>query len=146
MNKEQLLLKEIEIIQSEIARFDSNGLTIKEWCVGVWAGLIAFGFSEKQPVIFFAAIATTLSFAFVEFTYRRFQGRFIDRSEVLENLLESENLQSYTYRIHRIAVKNSGFILESIRVAKMGQFTVFYLMLVALAALAACYSRHLTVV
>jgi hypothetical protein len=33
MDKEDLILKEIDIVQSEIARFDTSSLTVKTWCL-----------------------------------------------------------------------------------------------------------------
>ena len=43
-----LILKEIEIAHSEIARFDNNGLKVKEWCLGVRAALLAYGIQHRE--------------------------------------------------------------------------------------------------
>jgi hypothetical protein len=141
-----LILKEIEIVQSEIARFDDNGLTVKEWCLAVWAGLIAYGVQHSEPLIVAGAFVTTISFSFVELMYRRFQLRFISRSAHIEEMLTFKNLAEYTYDVHSSAVGERGdcrFWTELPRVLRQPHFTVFYIILAefALACTAYIYVR-----
>ena len=136
MNKQELLLKEIDIVQSEIARFDSNGLTIKTWCIGTWAALIAYGVQNEEPFIVGSAIITTTFYSFIEYAYRRFQVRFIDRSNKIEQLLEEGRIEEeYHYTVHRTADPGLGCRRETRLVFKMWHFTSFYMGLVTIGAI-----------
>jgi hypothetical protein len=132
-----LILKEIEIVHSEIARFDNNGLKVKEWCLGVWAALLAYGIQHRELLIVAAAFITTISFSLVELTYRRFQSRFFSRSRRLEEMLTSEDqAKKYKFDIHFSAVGErdpSTFWDELSKVLRQQHFTYFYLILAAFA-------------
>jgi hypothetical protein len=131
-----LILKEIEIVQSEIARFDNNGLKVKEWCLGVWAALIAYGVQHRELLIIAAAFVTTISFSLVELMYRRYQSRFFSRSRRIEEMLRSEDLGEYKFDIHFSAIGKrdpSTFWDEVPKVLKQYHFTYFYLILAAFA-------------
>jgi hypothetical protein len=139
-----LILKEIEIVQSEIARFDNNGLTVKEWCLAVWAGLIAYGVQHSESLIIAAAFVTTISFSFVELMYRRYQLRFISRSKHIEQMLASKNLTEYKYAVHSSAVGERGkFWTELTKALLLPHFYIFYIILAefALACTAYIYLR-----
>jgi hypothetical protein len=139
-----LIFKEIEIVHSEIARFDSNGLTVKGWCLGVWAGLIAYGVQHSDALIVAGALVTTISFSLVELQYRRYQSRFIKRSERIEQMLTSENLEKeYKFDIHSSAVGErdpSRLRDELPKVLELPHFTIFYLILVAFALVCTAYA------
>jgi hypothetical protein len=159
-----LILKEIEIVHSEIARFDNNGLKVKEWCLGVWAALIAYGVQHSEPLIVAGALVTTIIFSSVELTYRRYQLRFIARSRRIEQLLTAgQDFQSfqrqwlkvprsgrlfenpakeYRFDIHFSAVGQrdpSTFWDELPKVLRLHHFTIFYFILAALAYVCTAY-------
>jgi hypothetical protein len=133
---EKLLLKEIEIVHREIARYDNNGLTVKGWCLTVWAGLIAYGVQNSEPFIVAAALVTTISFSLVELTYRRYQLRFISRSERIEQMLSFENQGEYKFDIHFSAIGKrdpSRLRDELPKVLILPHFSIFYLILAVFA-------------
>ena len=125
--KLQFCLKEIEVIQATIARFDNNGSTIKSWCITTWSAISAYAITERQAAVAVVSLAVILGFALLEFTYRRFQKRFIDRARDIENILATGELSSYSYLVDKAAsTKGSGEILHVLR---LPHFIVFYIML-----------------
>jgi len=92
----ELCLKELDLLQANIARYDGNGLAIKSWCITSVSVLGAYAVVHRS--IFVALIATiaTLAFALTEMVYRCYQRRFIDRSNHLEADL-SNDLAEYHY-------------------------------------------------
>jgi hypothetical protein len=132
--RKELLFKELDFVQGEIARFDDNGLKIKEWCLGIWAGLIAYGVPKREWLIVMAAAVTTVGFGLVELTYRRFQLRFIRGSGKIEKRLNTKLLCGYQYRVHRTAMANLGWRAETFLVCtRTPQFIVFYSVLMIFA-------------
>lgn len=137
MEKSTLVLIELEVVQSEIARFDGNGLKVKEWTLLIWAGLVAYGVQHQKIVIILSSLISTLSFALVELAYRRFQSRFIVRSGKIEQLLVTGDLEGYEYQIHRCAIGEIGDCRlrdEVPRILKQPHFTLFYLILAVFSA------------
>src|SRR5262245_29868233 len=125
IERKDLILKEIDIVHSEIARYDSNGLTVKGWCLAVWAGLIAYGVQHHNVFIVAAASATTVCFAIVELMYRRFQLRFIARSARIEKILASKSFGEYMFDVHNYAIgqrTDSSFCTEAREVLPMPHF------------------------
>jgi hypothetical protein len=159
IDPEKLILKEIEIVHREIARYDNNGLTVKGWCLTVWAGLIAYGVQHSEPFIVAAALVTTISFSLIELTDRRYQLRFISRSERIEQMLTAEQdfqrqwskvprsdrayenpAKEYRFDIHFSAVGKrdpSRLRDELPKVLILPHFSIFYLIL-AVFAYGAC--------
>jgi hypothetical protein len=141
---EALILKELEIVQSEIARFDNNSLTIRSWCLATWSAVIAYGVEKQKPLIIWAALITTFSFALIDVIHRRVQVRFIHRSKKIESLLNSGNLEDYQYSVHRTAdgkMRDSRFRTEALTIFKHPYYWLFYLILMACAAGCAIYVR-----
>lgn len=137
-----LILKELDIVQSEIARFDNNGLAVKQWCLAVWASTIAYGVEHDNALIVFTSEVTTLAFSLVELAYRRFQWRFISRSKRIEDLLASNDLSGYRYDVHYSAVGQRGdcrFRTELRAVLRQPHFTLFYLTLAVFGLACAIY-------
>lgn len=124
----QLCLKELEILQGTIARYDNNGSNIKSWCVTIWSAVSAYAISERESATAILAIAIIVGFGIVELTYRRFQRRFILRAGLIENLLETGSLKGYSYSIHRSAEQKSQNEYKS--VLRLPHFTFFYIALV----------------
>ena len=101
----QLWMKEMEIVQAAIARYDNNGSTIKSWCVTAWSAVSAYAISERESVIALVGLAVILGFGLVELTYRRYQKRFIERAGDMERILRDEQLVNYNFSIHEYANK-----------------------------------------
>jgi hypothetical protein len=98
----ELCRLEIGVVQDNIARFDSNGLQVKTWCATTWIALEAFAIKENMAQLAAAGAIVALVFATIELSYRRFQWRFIERSEQIEGLL-SDGLDAYKYSVHESA-------------------------------------------
>ena len=139
-----LIIKELEIVQAEIARFDNNCLTIRSWCLASWTAIIAYGIEKRNPLIIGAALATTFGFALVDVMHRRVQVRFILRSERIENILNNGKLEDYQYAAHRTAsgkVNDSRLRTEVITIIKHPYYWFFYLFLMVCALACAIYIR-----
>ncbi len=129
--KFELCLKEIDIIQNNILRFDQNGLTIKSWCLTTWSLITVYALQNANSVLIWLGAFTIFAFSFTEFVYRRFQSRFVRRSAEIENMLEAGDLKNYKYSVFKSAIKNKPS--EEIRFAlRQPQFLVFYLSLIGL--------------
>jgi len=124
----ELCMKEIEIVQETIARYDNNGSNIKSWCITTWSAVSAYAISERETAIALVGIAIVAGFSLVELTYRRFQRRFICRSAEIEQLLEGGDLREYRYSINKCAITRGG--REIRRVLFLPHFVIFYLILI----------------
>jgi len=134
----ELCLKEIEIVQDNIHRFDQNGLTIKSWCLTTWSFITVYALQNTNSVLVWLGAFTVLAFSFTEFVYRRFQVRFIKRSAEIEALLAKGDLRNYKYSVFKTAttVEASSEIKFSLR---QPQFLVFYLSLIVLSIFLTIY-------
>jgi len=131
---EDLIMKEMEIVQSEIGRFDGNGLKIKEWTLAVWAALLAYGVQHEQPVVVAASIVSTVCFGLVEISYRRIQLRFIYRSSEIEGILKGKELDNYNWEINRCAAglaRDCSIRSEVPQILKYPHITLFYTILIS---------------
>ena len=126
--KLDLCKKEIDIVQGNIARYDRNGLQIKTWCVTGWGFLQAYALNNEKYIIALVASAMVVVYGMIELIYRRYQKRFIDRSAEIEEMLKSENLAAYKYKISESAynINTREEILFSL---KQPHFTVLYISL-----------------
>lgn len=127
-SKMQLCMKEIEIVQAAIARYDNNGSNIKSWCVTTWSALSAYSISERESGIALLGLAIIVAFGFLELTYRRFQQRFIGRAKELELMLASDRLAEYNFSVHKFAETKGTNEIQS--VIRLPHFVLFYLALV----------------
>ena len=144
ISAETLILKELDIIQSEIARFDNNSLTIRNWCIASWTAVIAYGVEKQKSLIILAALITTISFGLIDVIHRRIQVRFILRSKEIEKLLNRNDLAEYRYSVHRTAdgkANDSRFQIEALTIFKHPYYWLFYLILMVCAAGCAAYMR-----
>ena len=127
----ELCLKEIDIVQGNIQRYDQNGLTIKSWCLTTWSLVTAFALQNQNATLVLLSAFMVLAFSFTEFIYRRFQCRFIQRSSEIEALLDGGNLKNYKYSVYR-ASTNRNTVDEIKYVLSQPQFSVFYVSLMLL--------------
>lgn len=136
--KLQLCLKEIEIVQDNIHRFDQNGLTIKSWCLTTWSFITVYALQNTNSLIVWLAAFTVIVFSFTEFVYRRYQVRFIRRSAELESLLAKGDMKNYQYSVYKSATTNNRW-REIDFVLRTPQFVVFYLSLITLSVFLVMY-------
>jgi len=101
--KQELIFKEIDIVQSQIARYDEQGLKIKGLCVTLAAALTVYGLTAGVSSPFIAIIAIAIGLGWLEWEYRLIQSRFIIRSKIIEGIVNSDNIESYTYSVNRTA-------------------------------------------
>ncbi len=86
------LKMELESINAITGRIDGMTQTIKNWCVGIWAGSIAISITEKHPELVYFTVLFPLLFWFVDGWWRRIQRSFIYRSLKISEFLNSEDL------------------------------------------------------
>ena len=87
--KYELLLKEIDILQSNIRSYDSIIFTIKGWCITIFSGFLFFSAKENQAIyLFFAALAVVL-FWTLDATFKGFQRKFIVRYNRIEHFFRA---------------------------------------------------------
>jgi hypothetical protein len=96
-----LMLKEVDLLQANIARFDQNGLAIKTWSITLWSALMAYAYTHHSIVVAVGAVLPVLGFAFIELTYRAYQIRFLTRMGAVENALNGG--ENYVFGVDRAA-------------------------------------------
>ncbi|HEX8633867.1 MAG TPA: hypothetical protein VF703_06920 [Pyrinomonadaceae bacterium] len=133
----ELCIKEIEIAQESIARYDENGSNIKNWCVTTWSAVSAYAIGQRETAIALIGIALVIGFSLVELTYRRFQKRFIGRAAEIEDMLESGDLRAYRYSIHKCAATRCEREIRSVLL--LPHFIIFYVVLIIFSVVAAFY-------
>ncbi len=138
----QLLIKEIEIVEANIARFDQNGLKLKSWCVTIWSVLLAFGIERKELLVIIVAGIVIFCFGFIELAYRRFQRRFIVRSEEIEKMINKDKniIANYKYSVNRAACTVNRRE-EIMFVFSQPHFKIFYLILFLLTILCVIFLK-----
>jgi hypothetical protein len=124
----ELCLKEIDVVQSVIARFDQNGIAIKSWGLTTWSAVIAYGLQNRRLSIVLLGIAVIFGFGITELTYRRYQRRFLRRASELEDTLKSGDLTQYQYSVN-LAATSINVRAEMKFALSQPHFTLFYLML-----------------
>lgn len=115
------------MVQASIARYDQNGITIKNWCTTTWGAATAYGFENNSLLIVAVAPYLVLCFFITEWVYRVYQHRFISHAHKLQEYLLTNQLNSYQYNFASAAVnplKN-----EKLSVLKKAQFVTLYYML-----------------
>jgi len=122
------LLKEIDIVQANIARYDQNGMKIKNWCITSWGAATIYGFEHNNFHVLSIAPYIVLCFFMVEWVYRTYQFRFISHSATLEKICAEDNIENYRYSISSIAGRKIKG--ERMQVLKQPHFITLYLMLI----------------
>lgn len=122
-----LLLKEIDFTQSNISRYDQNGMTIKNWCITTWGAATAYGFENDSLLILAVAPYLVVCFFLIEWVYRIFQFRFIVHAAKLEKICCSKEMESYNYSLSSTAGKKLKG--EQLIVLKQPHFVRLYMLL-----------------
>jgi len=86
----ELLLKEVDHLQSAIREYDKILFTIKGWSITVFAAFVAFMAREGEPVYLAVAGLAVILFWMVDAIYKSFQERFLSRYEDLETFLRND--------------------------------------------------------
>lgn len=97
-----LVMKELDFLQSNITRYDTVSLRIKTWSIATWSALCAYSVTENQNWIVLAAIFAVLCFSFLELTYRAYQLRFITRMAFVERAINT-GLVGYNFALDEAA-------------------------------------------
>jgi hypothetical protein len=88
----QLLLIEIEIIQSKISSFDDLSFKIKGWAVTLWSAIIIWSYKNGGSDLLLIAVIVILSFWFLDAYYKTIQIQFRTRMSSIEDFINSKNL------------------------------------------------------
>lgn len=135
-NRFALCLKEVDLVQGQIARYDSNGLTIKSWCLATCSVLAAYAVVHRSTFVAVIVAFVAVAFGSIELVYRCFQSRFISRPMELEAVLATGSLAAYRYALPSSALRARW--LQEIRDALLlPHFSLLYAMLIVLALLLA---------
>jgi len=94
----ELILKEIEIINGDIKKFDDYSFVIKGWSITLWTGFIAWLIVNIEEGLLseftiYASIIILLAFWFLDGLMKYFQRIFVRRNEVLEDFINDEKLK-----------------------------------------------------
>lgn len=95
--KEELILKEIEILQERIEDYDKHVLLIKGWAITIWSGIWLFIINQLiSGIDFFLIVADLIGiFALLFFwafdsLYKYYQRAFIVRTKQIEDNIEEK--------------------------------------------------------
>ncbi|MBN8580636.1 MAG: hypothetical protein J0L96_08185 [Anaerolineae bacterium] len=90
--QQDLLIKEIEYIHSEIARYDALSFQVKGWALTIWSALIAFGVKENIYLIIAASFPAIIAFWVIDANFKQYQRRSTSRKAVIELFLDSKGI------------------------------------------------------
>lgn len=98
--KENLVLKEIEILQERIDSYDKHTLIIKGWAITIWSGIWLFIINQMILKIDFSLIIAGLGsiFAILFFwgfdsLYKYYQRAFIVRTKQIEDIIKEKFIE-----------------------------------------------------
>ncbi|MEE9378381.1 MAG: hypothetical protein V3V33_10135 [Candidatus Lokiarchaeia archaeon] len=105
--RSNLILKEIEIIQNKIDKYDKHSLIIKGWAITLWSASWIFIIEQRisNPAynlegIVLIIIFAILSFWFFDSLYKYYQRAFVVRTKQIEDYLND-------YKLYRIFLGES---------------------------------------
>lgn len=81
------LIKQTEMLQSEIARMANNSLSVKQVGLSVWSALVGFGFANSSYALFVLAIISFLLFGLLDIYYLYLERKFRDNFNRLTHIL-----------------------------------------------------------
>jgi len=105
--QKQLLLQEIETIQSKISIYDNLSFTIKGWAVTLWSAIVIFGVKENNIEIIIVSIFVVLAFWILDTYFKIYQRRLTTRMGVIEDFLN--NIEEYELKGLKEAFKQNSF-------------------------------------
>lgn len=93
----EYLIKQSEMLQNIIARMANNSLTVKQVGLAVWAAIVGFGFTNKNPILFVLAFSAFVLFGLLDIYYlfleKAFRKNFNRLSRIIGNYPSSEDGQ-----------------------------------------------------
>lgn len=81
------LIKQTEMLQSEIDRMANNSLSVKQVGLSVWSALVGFGFANSNYALFVLAIISFLLFGILDIYYLYLERKFRDNFNRLTRIL-----------------------------------------------------------
>lgn len=124
----EMLIKEIEFTQAAIARYDQNGMMIKNWCITTWGAATVYGFEHNNLLIIGLVPYMVLCFFVVEWVYRVYQLRFIRHSAQLQKMARQKDFADYQFGLSSAA--SSYLKGDRMHVLKQPHFVMLYIMLI----------------
>jgi hypothetical protein len=115
----EILLKEWDFVDRNIARFDTIAFAVRGWAIALTTAVIGYSFSKEKPDFLLLAIAPILLLWALDALFKSFQRNFVFRSIEIENYLSSEQFQidfGEDTQINSLVVPNTA--------GKFGQGTV----------------------
>ena len=98
-----LVLREFELHQQAIEKFDGLRLQIRNWSVAVVVAALSFAYGSDDPVVALVAVGAAAAFAVSEALYMAIALSVIDRANELEPLLapdpSQEDLAAYRFGV-----------------------------------------------
>ena len=93
----EYLIKQSEMLQNIITRMANNSLTVKQVGLTVWAAIVGFGFTNKNPILFVLAFSAFVLFGLLDIYYlfleKAFRKNFNRLSRITGNYPSSEDGQ-----------------------------------------------------
>ena len=93
----EYLIKQSEMLQNIITRMANNSLTVKQVGLTVWAAIVGFGFTNKNPILFVLAFSAFVLFGLLDIYYlfleKAFRKNFNRLSRIIGNYPSSEDGQ-----------------------------------------------------
>ena len=88
-------MKQSEMLQSAIARMANYSLEIKKVGLTVWAAIVGFGFTNRNPALFLLAFVAFLLFGVLDIYYlyleRKFRSNFNRLTRILNSYITPED-------------------------------------------------------
>ena len=81
------LIKQTEMLQSEIDRMANSSLSVKQVGLSVWSALVGFGFANSNYALFVLAITSFLLFGLLDIYYLYLERKFRDNFNRLTRIL-----------------------------------------------------------
>ncbi len=89
-----LLIKEWELCNSNIGRFDNLLFIVRGWTVALATAIVGYAYSGDDPNVCYLSIVPLSLFWSVDALFKSFQRNFILRSREIERYLASEKFES----------------------------------------------------
>jgi hypothetical protein len=81
------LIKQSEMLQNIVTRMANSSLTVKQVGLTVWAAIVGFGFTNKNPILFVLAFGVFALFGMLDIYYlyleRAFRKNFNRLSRII---------------------------------------------------------------
>lgn len=91
--KYEILLKEVDNLQSGIRNYDTLLFRIKGWAITVFSGFIFFAAKENEPFYTFLGALAILFFWVLDAINKSFQRGFIIRANKIEHFLRTKDFE-----------------------------------------------------